>query len=115
MNSDIPTNSTIEEYINSFPEPANSKLHELWKIIREIVPQATEKISYRMPTLLFNGNRIYFAGFKNHIGLYPGTAAIEAFKVELQRYKTSKGTVQFPLNKPLPTDLIKKIVKFRML
>ena len=114
MNSDTPTHSTFEEYVSSFPESTQSKLIELRKIILDLLPETTEKISYGMPTFVFKGNRLYFAGYAKHIGFYPGTAAIEAFKIELESYKTSKGTVQFPLNKPFPIDLIKRMVKFRM-
>jgi len=114
MKPENSTHSTFEEYINSFPESTQSKLIELRKIIRDLLPEATEKISYGMPTFVFKGNRLYFAGYAKHIGFYPGIAAIEAFKVELESYKTSKGTVQFQLNNPLPVDLIKIMVTFRM-
>ena len=114
MNSDTPTFSTIEEYISSFPESTQSKLIELRNIIRELLPKASEKISYGMPTFLFNGNRMYFAGYAKHIEYYPGTAVVEAFKEELSNYKTMKGTVQFSLKQPLPVDLIKRMIKFKM-
>lgn len=77
-----------------------------------MVPDAKQKISYAIPTFALNGNLIHFAGYKNHIGLYPGSKAIDVLAEDLEGYETSKGTVQFPINKPLPMDLIKKIVVF---
>ena len=108
------TFSSIEEYINSFPEPAQSKLIELRNIIRELSPEAKEKISYQMPAFTLNGMLLYFAGYARHIGFYPGPGTILAFVDELIGFKTSKGTVQFPLNQPLPIELIKRMILFRI-
>jgi uncharacterized protein YdhG (YjbR/CyaY superfamily) len=82
--------------------------------IKETAPEATEKISYQMPTFYLNGNLVHFAAFKSHIGFYPVPTGIEKFKKELSVYKTTKGAVQFPLDQPLPLDLVRKIVKFRV-
>lgn len=84
------------------------------KVIKESAPDAKEKISYQMPTFALHGNLVHFAAFKNHIGFYPAPSGIEAFKEELSVYKGAKGSVQFPINKPLPYELISKIVKFRV-
>ena len=106
--------NTIDEYIATFPIDIQKKLKEMREVIRETAPEATEKISYQMPTFFLQGNLVHFAAFKNHIGFYPVPTGIEKFKKELSAYKTTKGAVQFPLDKPLPLDLIRKIVKFRV-
>ena len=106
---------TIDEYIATFPRNVRDVLEELRRIIRESAPEAEEAISYGMPAFKLHGNLVYFAAWKNHIGFYPGgSSAIEAFKKELSPFKQAKGTVQFPLDKPIPLDLVKKIVKFRV-
>jgi uncharacterized protein YdhG (YjbR/CyaY superfamily) len=105
--------TTIDEYIALFPEDIQKKLQELRATINASAPEATEKISYQMPTFYLKGNLVYFAAFKSHIGFYPAPRGIEAFKEELAIYEGSKGTVRFPLDQPLPLDLIGKIVKFR--
>ncbi len=102
--------ATVDEYLANFSGEARTKLDTLRKTIKEIVPEAGEKISYGIPTFYLNGNLVHFAGYKNHIGFYPGAAPISDFKKDLAGYKTSKGTVQFPLDKPLPLDLITNIV-----
>lgn len=107
--------TTIDEYIAQFSPEIREILHSLRKVIRETAPDAGEKISYQMPTFTLNGNLVHFAAFKNHIGFYPAPSGIEAFKDKLAVYKTSKGAVQFPIGKPLPFDLIKEIVAFRVL
>lgn len=104
----------IDEYIGSFSGETQKKLNDLRRLIRESAPDAKEKISYQMPAFELHGILVYFAGYKNHIGFYPGAAGIESFRSELNDYKTSKGTVQFPIDKPLPNDLIIRIVKFRV-
>lgn len=106
--------TTIDQYIMASPESIRVKLTQLRDTIRKAAPQATEKISYRVPTFYYNGNLVHFAAFKNHIGFYPDPTGIEAFKKELTKYKGAKGSVQFPLDEPLPLDLIAKIVKFRV-
>ncbi|HLO73690.1 MAG TPA: DUF1801 domain-containing protein [Flavobacterium sp.] len=105
---------SIDEYINNFPENVQNILTKIRTIIQEIAPEATEKISYGIPTFYFNGNLVHFAAYKNHVGFYPGASGIEKFQKEISTYKNSKGTVQFPLNEDLPIDLIKKIVAFRI-
>lgn len=104
----------IDEYIAAFPKDIQQKLEELRTTIRKAAPDAEEAISYAIPTFKFKGNLVHFAAFKNHIGFYPAPRGIEAFKKELSPYEGGKGTVQFPLDKPLPLPLISKIVKFRV-
>jgi len=106
--------TTIDEYIKVFPKATRDRLAEIRKIIREEAPEASEKIAYRMPTFVLGGNLIHFAGYERHIGIYPTPSGIEAFKAELDAYKNAKGSVQFPLDEPLPTDLIRRIVRFRV-
>ncbi|RZK72828.1 MAG: hypothetical protein EOO92_19540 [Pedobacter sp.] len=106
---------TIDEYISTFPEDVQTQLQAVRKTIQEAAPHAKEAISYAMPTYKLNGNLVHFAGYKNHIGLYPAPSAISQFKEELSKYKGAKGSVQFPLSKEIPLDLISRIVKFRVL
>jgi uncharacterized protein YdhG (YjbR/CyaY superfamily) len=105
---------TIDEYIAAFPKNLQDILQELRQVIRDSAPEAEEAISYQMPTFKLNGNSVHFAVHKNHVGFYPTPSAIEAFKKELSPFKTSKGAVQFPLDKPIPLDLVKKIVNLRV-
>lgn len=105
---------TINEYISTFPKDVQIILNELRNLISTSAPKAKEKISYNMPTYFLNGNLVHFAGYKNHIGFYPTPRGIEKFIDELKDCKTSKGAIQFPIDKPLPKQLIKKIVKFRV-
>ena len=104
----------IDAYIKQFPAKKKEKLTNLRKLIHSEAPKAEEAIKYGMPTFVLHGNLIHFAAFKKHIGLYPTPSAIQAFAKELIPYTTSKGAIQFPLDKPLPLSLIKKIVKFRV-
>lgn len=104
----------IDTYIGGFPEDIRNLLTELRAAIKQAAPDATEKISYSMPTFYQHGNLVHFAAYKNHVGFYPTASCIEAFKAELSAYKWSKGTIQFPLGKPLPVDLITRIVQFRL-
>jgi uncharacterized protein YdhG (YjbR/CyaY superfamily) len=106
--------NNINEYIEGFPEEIRILLELIRKTIREAAPGAEEAISYGMPAYKLNGPLVYFAGYKNHIGFYPTASGIEAYKEKLSGYKWSKGAVQFPVNKPLPLDLIDEIVKFRV-
>ena len=106
--------SSIDEYISSFPEHIQKKLVEIRTIIREQAPEAQEKISWQMPTFYLYGNLVHFAGYAKHIGFYPGANGIATFESEISKYKYAKGSVQFPLGEPLPVELIKKIVKFRV-
>jgi uncharacterized protein YdhG (YjbR/CyaY superfamily) len=96
-----------------FDPATRSLLDEMRKIIGEAAPAATETISYNMPAFWQNQNLVYYAAFKDHISLFPTSSPFRAFQVELAKFKTSKGTIQFPLDKPLPKNLIRKIVKFR--
>ena len=105
---------TIDDYISMYPEDVRIKLEKLRKTIKEVAPQSEEAISYRMPTFKLNGNLVYFAAFKDHISFYPTPSGIEAFEKELSKYKCSKGTVLFPTDEPIPFDLIRKIVGYRM-
>ncbi|ANY65579.1 hypothetical protein BBD42_03225 [Paenibacillus sp. BIHB 4019] len=108
------TFETIDEYIAGFPQEIQELLQAMRKVIKEAAPEATEKISYQMPTFELHGNLVHFAAFKKHIGFYPAPRGIEAFKEELSVYKGAKGSVQFPLDKPLPYELISRIVAFRV-
>jgi uncharacterized protein YdhG (YjbR/CyaY superfamily) len=105
---------SIDEYISQFPGEVQERLRELRRVIRAAAPDAEEKLSYRMPAFVLHGNLVYFAAFKNHIGFYPTSSGIEAFKAELAGFKGAKGSVQFPLDKPLPYELISRIVRFRV-
>lgn len=106
---------TVDEYISGFPTEVKNTLQELRHAIIQAAPKAEEVISYNMPAYKFYGILVYFAAHKHHIGFYPGSGAITGiFKDSLMGYKTSKGTVQFPLDKPLPLRLIKEIIKFRL-
>ncbi|MFO7447411.1 MAG: DUF1801 domain-containing protein [Ignavibacteriaceae bacterium] len=106
---------TVDDYIQSFPKDVQNVLENIRRIIRETVPEAEERISYNMPAYNLNGYLVYFAGWKNHIGLYPISAAIEKkFSRELSKYKIGKGSIQFPFSEPMPVSLIKKIVKHRI-
>jgi uncharacterized protein YdhG (YjbR/CyaY superfamily) len=106
---------TIDEYIADFPAEVQKIMQEIRTVIKKVAPTAEESISYAIPTFKLNGvYLVYFAGFKNHIGFYPAPVGMEAFKEEFSIYKTGKGSVQFPLNKPMPFDLITRIVEFRL-
>ena len=107
--------STVDEYIRTFPKNVQVILQSLRQTIKEVAPDAVETISYQIPTFKLNGNLVHFAAYKNHIGFYPTSSAIYAFKGQLSQYKISKGTVQFPLEKPIPFDLVKKMVAFRVM
>ena len=107
--------TTIDEYIDMFPHEVREVLQRLRQAIKEVAPEAEETIKYSMPTFVFHGNLVYFAAWKKHIGLYPITSAMEASIQELAAYRTSgRGTIQFPLDQPLPLPLIRKIVAFRV-
>ncbi len=106
--------TSIDEYIATFPEAVQVMLQALRATIKAVAPDATEKISYQMPTFFLKGNIVHFAAYKNHIGFYPAPRGIEAFKDELSVYEGAKGSVQFPLDEPLPLELISRIVQFRV-
>ena len=105
--------SNIDEYIASFPRDVQAVLDEIRNTIKKAAPDADEAIKYRIPTFVLNENLVHFAAFKHHIGFYPAPSGVEAFKQELSRYEGAKGSVQFPIDKPMPLKLIEKIVKFR--
>lgn len=107
------TFNTIDEYIATFPEETQKLLGQVRATVKKAAPDATEKISYQMPTFFLNGNLVHFAAYKNHIGFYPSANGIAEFEPELSVYKRAKGSVQFPINQPLPLDLIARIVKYR--
>ncbi|PSL48321.1 uncharacterized protein YdhG (YjbR/CyaY superfamily) [Chitinophaga niastensis] len=104
----------IDEYIAGFPKEIQIILEQVRATIKKAAPDATEKISYAMPAFALKGNLVYFAAFKNHIGFYPLPIVDEALKKEISVYKTGKGSIQFPLNQPMPLGLITKIVKYRV-
>ncbi|MVN20667.1 iron chaperone [Mucilaginibacter arboris] len=104
----------IGSYIESFPKDVQEILEQLRLTIRKAAPDAKETISYGMPAFKLNGSLVYFAAYKNHIGFYPTASGIKAFQQEISVYKNSKGAIQFPIDQPLPLDLITKIVKFRV-
>jgi uncharacterized protein YdhG (YjbR/CyaY superfamily) len=108
------TPKTIDAYIAEFPEATQAILQEIRATIQAAAPAAEEAISYQMPTFKLKGNLVHFAAYKNHIGFYPVPTGIEAFKKELSIYKGGKGSVQFPIDQPMPLELIKKIVDFRV-
>lgn len=106
--------TSIDEYIAAFPEGVKDLLEEMRAVIKDAAPEAQEKISYQMPTFFLKGNLVHFGAFKNHIGFYPAPNGIAEFEQELSTYQRSKGAVQFPMDKPLPKELITRIVKFRV-
>lgn len=111
MNSNI---DTIDAYISGFPQDTQEILQEIRKCIRKVAPEAKETIKYAMPTFVLHENLVHFAAYQNHIGFYPTPTGIESFNKELSVYKSGKGSVQFPLNEPIPYKLITEIVKYRV-
>jgi len=114
MNTKKEVPTTIDDYIAGFPPAVQEILEKMRSTIREAAPDAEEIIKYRMPTFTLNGNLVHFAAFKRHIGFYPVPTGIEKFKKELSVYEMGKGSVQFPLDEPVPFDLISRIVRFRV-
>jgi uncharacterized protein YdhG (YjbR/CyaY superfamily) len=108
------TPKSFDDYSDRFPKHVQQRLQKMRLTVKKAAPQAKEKISYGIPAFTLNGMLVWFAAFKNHIGFYPRTSAIAAFKKELSHYKGAKGSVQFPFDKPLPLHLISRIVKFRV-
>jgi uncharacterized protein YdhG (YjbR/CyaY superfamily) len=104
---------TTDEYITSFPLNVQTILNQIRQDIRDVAPEAEEVISYQMPAFKLKGILVYFAAWKNHVGFYGASSTLETFKKELTGYEVSKGTIKFSLDKPIPHDLIKKIVKYR--
>jgi uncharacterized protein YdhG (YjbR/CyaY superfamily) len=114
MPRDMSTQPNIDAYIATFPESTQTILQKVRAVIHAAAPNATEAIKYGIPTFILNGNLVHFGGYKHHIGFYPAPTGIEAFKDELAIYGSSKGTIQFPIDKPIPFDLITRVVKFRV-
>ncbi len=114
MDTNAASPNTIDEYIAGFPPDIQAILQQVRAVIRQAAPEATEKISYQMPTFFLNGNLVHFAAFKKHIGLYPAPSGVTAFQEELAPYVKAKGSIQFPLDKPIPYDLIARIAAFRV-
>ena len=106
--------STIDKYISTFPKDVQKKLESIRQTIKKSAPGAEETISYQTPAFKLNGHLVYFAAFKNHVSIYPAPRGDAEFKKELSEYKGGKGTVQFPLDKPIPLSLIRRIVKYRI-
>jgi uncharacterized protein YdhG (YjbR/CyaY superfamily) len=104
----------VDDYIAQFPADIQDRLQAIRAAIREAAPDAVEKISWQMPTFHQHGNVVHFAAFKDHISLFPGASGVEAFADRLTAYKTSKGTIQFPHGRPLPLELVKEIVRYRV-
>ena len=113
VNKNVP--ATIDEYIAGFPKNVQEILEQVRATIKKAAPGAEEKINYGIPTFILNGNLVHFGGFQNHVGFYPTPSGTEAFEEELSVYKSGKGSVQFPLDQPMPLNLISRIVKFRVL
>ncbi len=111
---DTMTPKTIDEYIAGFPDDVQQILQKIRVTIRDVAPDAEETIKYQIPTFTLKGNLVHFAAFKKHIGFYPTPTGTEAFQKELSVYKGGKGSVQFPLDEPIPFDLIRRIVEFRV-
>ena len=114
MTPDQPTPASIDQYIAGFPPDVQAILQAIRAIVREAAPDAVETISYQMPTFRLNGNLVHFAAYKNHIGLYPTPSGTEHFRTELAPYQGGKGSIRFPLSQPMPYDLIRRIVQFRV-
>lgn len=104
----------VEEYFASHPNEVQQLLNQVRNIIREEAPEAEETISYGIPTFKLNGNLVHYAAFKNHIGFYPAPVGLEQFKEQLSGFVQGKGSVQFPFNRPMPLELIREIVQFRV-
>lgn len=114
MKTDQTPPQTIDEYIAAFPPPVQARLKKIRQTIKKAAPGAQEAMKYRLPTFTLHGNLVHFGAFKDHIGFYPTPSGINAFKKELASYAQAKGSVQFPLDQPVPYDLIRRIVEFRV-
>ena len=114
MKTDQTAPANIDDYIAGFPQDIQAILETIRTIVREVATDAEETIKYQIPTFTLKGNLVHFAAFKKHIGFYPTPTGIEQFKAELSAYQGAKGSIQFPLDKPIPYDLIRQIVQFRV-
>src|SRR5690606_42063368 len=108
------TFTDINEYISEFPDEIKAVMEQIRETIQQAAPGAKEAIKYGMPTFILNGNLVHFAAYKNHIGFYPAPSGIDAFIEELADYRTGQGTIQFPIDQPIPFNLVKKVVEFRV-
>jgi len=106
--------ATVDEYLATMPAATRAKLESIRRTIRAAAPEAAEKISYGIPTFVYHGNLVHFAGYESHIGFYPGSSAVRRFSDELGAYETSKGTIRFPLSEDVPLELVRRIVEFRV-
>jgi uncharacterized protein YdhG (YjbR/CyaY superfamily) len=106
--------AAVDDYLATMPASTRAKLESIRQTIREAAPEATEKIAYGIPTFVYHGNLVHFAGYEHHIGFYPGSSGVRRFANELEQYETSKGTIRFPLTDEPPLDLIRRIVEFRV-
>lgn len=114
MKMNRPAATTIDEYIAGFPGEVRAAMKQLRTTIKKAAPDAEEAIKYQIPTFVLNGNLVHFGAYKKHIGFYPGSSGIEKFRKELSAYEGGKGTVRFPLGKPIPISLVSRIVRFRV-
>jgi uncharacterized protein YdhG (YjbR/CyaY superfamily) len=114
MKSGMQPAKDMDSYIAEFPSSTQVKLKKIRKLIQQLVPAATEDIKYGMPTFVLKGNLVHFAGYQHHIGFYPTPAVIVHFEKQLKPYQTSKGAIQFPIDEPIPFDLIESMVKYRL-
>ena len=105
---------TVDEYIGGFPDDVAAMLQQLRQAIREEAPDAKEIISYQMPAFSLHGNLVYFAGYRNHVGFYPTSSGIATFRKELAPFETSRGTVRFPAGEPIPMELVRRIIRYRI-
>lgn len=110
----MPIAKDIDSFIADFPLETQNLLQQVRETIKKAAPEAQETINYGIPTFKLNGNLVHFSGYRYHIGFYPGAAGIKVFEKEISKYKSAKGSVQFPLNQPIPFDLITRITKFRV-
>lgn len=112
--SPLPSPNTIDEFIANFPPNIQALLQQIRAVIHEAAPEAAETISYGIPTFTLNGNLVHFSAYKNHIGFYPAPSGIEQFKDALAKYQKGKGTIQFPINEPIPFELVREVTLFRL-
>jgi uncharacterized protein YdhG (YjbR/CyaY superfamily) len=114
MKSTESSSQEVESFISRYPAEVQEILYKIRSIIKEVAPDAQEKLNYGIPTFTLNGNLVHYSGFKDHIGFYPTPSGVEKFKKQLSKYEGAKGSVKFPLDQPIPYDLIRKIAEFRV-
>lgn len=108
------TSNEIDDFIAKYPPDVQQILQKIRGIVREVAPEAQEKLNYGIPTFTLNGNLVHYSAFKNHVGFYPTPSGMEKFKTQLSKYEGAKGSVKFPLDQPIPYELIRKITEFRV-